>query len=147
MVYIEVLYSMVKPSSLKSTECSSIELKATKHITMASLHWVDYLIFAAFMLASIGIGIYHSLTGGKQKTTQEFIMADRQLKVLPTMMSLVASYYSAILILGCTAEFYNWGVQIWLLKSISSVLGLTLAERFIVPWLYALKLTSAFEVR
>ena len=112
----------------------------------AVLHWLDYIIFVAFLAASLGIGIFHSLTGGQQKTTQEFIMADRKLHVIPTMMSLLASYQSAIMILGATAEMYNWGIQAWVIGVIATVLSIFLAERLFVPWIYPLKLTSTYEV-
>ena len=39
------------------------------------------MIFSLFILISLGIGLYHALTGGKQRTTEEFIMANRQLQV------------------------------------------------------------------
>ena len=103
-------------------------------------------MFAAFLAASLGIGIYHSLTGGRQKTTQEFIMADRKLKALPTMISIVASYHSAILILGQTAEMYNWGIQAWVIGGLTGIASGVITERLIVPWIYPLKLTSSFEV-
>ena len=44
-------------------------------------HWADYLIFVLVLLISVIIGIYHAATGGRQRTTEEFIMANRQLKV------------------------------------------------------------------
>ena len=50
-------------------------------------HWADYLIFAVFLTISIGIGLFFSLTGGRQKTTEEFIMADRSLKVSVVLIS------------------------------------------------------------
>ena len=79
---------------------------------MASLHWADWLIFVTFLLVSLGIGVYHAVTGGKQRTTQEFIMANRKLNVLPTMLSLLVSYQSAIMVLGLTAEMYTRGIQV-----------------------------------
>jgi hypothetical protein len=49
-------------------------------------HWVDYVIFVLFLAISMGIGLFFSLTGGRQKTTEEFIMADRTLKVKQTSL-------------------------------------------------------------
>ena len=45
-------------------------------------HWADYVIFTVFLVISMGIGLYYALTGGKQRTTEEFIMADRKLQVI-----------------------------------------------------------------
>jgi Na+/proline symporter len=114
---------------------------------MASMHWIDYVIFVAFLASSLGIGVYHSVTGGRQKTTQEFIMANRKLHVIPTVLSLLASYQSAIMILGNTAEMYNWGIQAWVVGLVMTVISIIIAERLFVPWLYPLKLVSVYEVQ
>ena len=109
------------------------------------LRWPDYLIFAGFIVISLAIGVYHALTGGRQRTTQEFITADRKLKVLPTSMSLLVSFVSAIGILSFTSEMYMHGPQ-FVLGIGGKLIGILIAERFLVPWLYPLKLTSVNEV-
>jgi Na+/proline symporter len=110
------------------------------------LHWADYLILVGFLVISLAIGIYHSLTGGRQKTTAEFIMGNRQLKVIPTSISLLISIVSAILLLGTAAETYSYGIQHIIFFTISAALALLFTERFIVPWLYPLKLVSVYDV-
>ncbi|ELT91131.1 hypothetical protein CAPTEDRAFT_97319, partial [Capitella teleta] len=112
---------------------------------MAGLHWADYLIFAFFLLVSLAIGVYHAFSGNKQRTTQEFIMANRKLKVLPTVLSLVVSYQSAIMILGNPAEVYLYGTQQWFGSLIGYALAILLAERLLVPWIFPLQLTSIHE--
>ena len=77
-----------------------------------TLHWADYVVFGAFLMASMGIGIYHALTGGRQRTTGEFLHANRELKVIPTVLSLFVSFQSAIMILGMGAEMYTRGIQV-----------------------------------
>src|SRR5688572_32749073 len=114
---------------------------------MDYLSWPDYLILVAFLVISVGIGVYHSLTGGRQKTTSEFIMANRSLKVLPTALSLLVSFQSAILILGMTAEMYSYGSLFIVLMSISFILAIILTMQVAIPWLYPLKLVSVNEVR
>jgi len=110
------------------------------------LKWPDYLILASFLLISLAIGLYHSLTGGRQKTTEEFIMANRRLQVLPTAISLLVSYQSAIMVLGYTAEVYSYGPQLIILSGFCFLLNAILVERIFVPWLYRLKLVSVNEV-
>ncbi|ELT93102.1 hypothetical protein CAPTEDRAFT_117036 [Capitella teleta] len=112
---------------------------------MAGLHWADYLIFAFFLLVSLAIGVYHAFSGNKQRTTQEFIMADRNLKVLPTVLSLLVSYQSAIMIVGCSAEIYSYGTQQWFGVLIGYTFAILLAERLFVPWIFPLQLTSVYE--
>ena len=113
---------------------------------MTTLQWPDYLILVAFLVISLGIGVYHSLTGGRQKTTQEFILANRHLSVIPTTISLFVSFQSAIIILGATAEMYLYGALLMLWSPISFVVGIFITERFIVPWMYPLKLVSVNDV-
>src|SRR6218665_241272 len=109
--------------------------------------WPDYLILAAFFVISLGIGVYHSLTGGRQKTTSEFIMANRSLSVIPTALSLLVSIQSAILILGLTAEMYTYGALYLAWTFISITLALVFAMQMAVPMMYPLKLVSVNEVR
>jgi Na+/proline symporter len=115
-------------------------------MAMTSLQWPDYVILAAFLAASLSIGIYHSMTGGRQRTTQEFIMANRQLGILPTAMSLFVSYQSAIVILGTTAEMYQFGAQYLIWQPIALSLATLLGERIFIPWMYPLKLLSINDV-
>src|SRR5688572_14419994 len=106
------------------------------------LHWADYLVLAGFLVISLAIGIYHSLTGGRQKTTAEFIMGNRRLKVIPMAISLLVSFQSGILLLGVTAEMYGYGIQYLIFTVVAAPLALFFVERLIVPWLYPLKLVS-----
>ena len=47
------------------------------------------------------------LSGGQQKTGLEFLMADRGAGVLPVACSLMASFMSAITLLGVTRQTLN----------------------------------------
>lgn len=110
------------------------------------LKWPDYLILVGFFVISLAIGIYHSLTGGRQKTISEFIMGNRRLKVIPTAISMLVSFQSAILLLSHTAEIYSFGVQFSIFCIVANTVVFVLMERIIVPWLYPLKLVSIYEV-
>src|SRR5262249_44417042 len=110
------------------------------------LHWADYLVLAAFLAVSLGIGVYHSLSGGRQKTTTEFIMANRNLGVIPTALSMLVSFQSAIMILSGTSELYSYGSQHLLMFNFTLILSCLVTERLIVPWLFPLQLVSVFEV-
>ena len=64
----------------------------------------DYVVFGGVLAISAAIGIYYGCTGGRQRTTAEFLMADRKMHVLPVTLSLLASFMSAITLLGeCSA--------------------------------------------
>jgi len=73
-------------------------------------------------------------------------MASRALKALPTTLSLIASFQSAVMILGATAEMYSYGSSYLIMNMMSYTLGIILIMQVIVPWLYPLKLISINEV-
>lgn len=60
----------------------------------------DYLVFSLVLAISAGIGIFYGFFKGRNKTTAEFLMANRQMGVLPITLSLLASFMSAITLLG-----------------------------------------------
>ena len=113
---------------------------------MAAFHWLDYVLFVVFMAASLVIGVYYACSGGKQQTVQEFLLGNRKLKMLPTMLSLAMSYQSAILILGRPAEIYSYGVRIVLWHAVGFFVAAIIVERLIVPWVFPQKFVSIFQV-
>jgi len=110
--------------------------------SVGMLEWPDYVVLAMFLAISLGIGFYHSLTGGRQRTTEEFIMANRRLGILPTSLSLFVSFQSAVTMLGMTAEMYMYGIQVLVWMWIGFTVAFLFTERFIIPWLYPLRLVS-----
>ncbi|XP_033499258.1 solute carrier family 5 member 6 [Epinephelus lanceolatus] len=110
-----------------------------KHFTI-----VDYVIFGVLLAASMGIGLYHALSGGRQRTTQEFLMADRSMSCLPVSLSLIASFQSAVAIIGVPAEIYTHGTQYWFIGC-AYILGLLIPAHVFIPVLYRLRLSSAYQ--
>lgn len=115
-------------------------------VSVRTLEWPDYVVLAVFLGTSLGIGVYHSLTGGRQRTTSEFIMANRRLSVLPTTISLLVSFQSATLIIGLTAEMYQYGIHFLMWAPVGLSITVLLCERVVVPWLYPLQLVSINDV-
>ncbi|XP_047467909.1 solute carrier family 5 member 6 [Mugil cephalus] len=105
---------------------------------------VDYVIFAILLTASLGIGLYYALSGGRQRTTQEFLMADRSMGCLPVSLSLIASFQSAVAIIGVPAEIYTHGTQYWFI-GVAYILGLLIPAHVFIPVLYKLRLSSAYQ--
>ncbi|XP_060086191.1 sodium-dependent multivitamin transporter-like [Ylistrum balloti] len=107
-------------------------------------HVIDYVIFAGMISFSIGIGVYSACSGGGQKTTLEYLVGNRRLKMLPVAFSLVVSFESSILVLGFPAEIYIYGGDlIW--ASVGLMITMLFATRVAVPLFHPLKLTSVFE--
>uniref|UniRef100_A0A673MEE3 Solute carrier family 5 member 6a n=1 Tax=Sinocyclocheilus rhinocerous TaxID=307959 RepID=A0A673MEE3_9TELE len=93
---------------------------------------VDYVIFVVLLVASAGIGLYYAFSGGRQRTTQEFLLADRSMRCLPVSLSLLATFQSAVAILGAPSEIYTHGTQYWFLGC-SYFLGLLIPAHVFIP--------------
>ncbi|XP_030627005.1 solute carrier family 5 member 6a [Chanos chanos] len=113
---------------------------------MVQMHFgtVDYVIFAVLLVASAGIGLFYAFSGGRQRTTQEFLLADRSMSCLPVSLSLLATFQSAVAILGAPSEIYAHGTQYWFLGC-SYFLGLLIPAHIFIPVFYRLRLTSAYQ--
>jgi hypothetical protein len=64
---------------------------------------IDYVVLVGLLCSSLGIGVYYALCS-KQKSTADYLVGGRSMPLVPTAISLLASYISAILILG---QFYE----------------------------------------
>ena len=106
---------------------------------------VDYAVFTIMLFISVAIGVYYALTGGKQKTTAEFLLANRKMMAVPVGLSLLASFMSAITILGVPAEIYTFGTQYWMIIASYVILFPVVALVF-VPVFRAVDITSVYEV-
>ncbi|KAK8740683.1 hypothetical protein OTU49_002653, partial [Cherax quadricarinatus] len=79
-----------------------------------SFTWADYLVFVGMLVASLAIGIFYAIKS-RNKANDEFLLGSRSLSCFPVSMSLLASYISAILVLGGPSEAYYHGVQWWVI--------------------------------
>uniref|UniRef100_A0A6B2EGH4 Putative sodium/solute symporter n=1 Tax=Phlebotomus kandelakii TaxID=1109342 RepID=A0A6B2EGH4_9DIPT len=111
---------------------------------MASFTVWDYVVFVVMLLISAGIGVYYRFTGGKQKTTNEYLLADRNMSVWPVSFSLMASFMSAITILGVSMENYQFGT-LFVIINISYGLATPIASHLYLPVFYKLQAASAYE--
>lgn len=76
---------------------------------MATLTAWDVTVLAVALAISAGIGIFYRFTGGRQRTAREFLMADGDMSVTPVTFSLMASFMSAVSLLGVPKENYFFG--------------------------------------
>ena len=88
--------------------------------------------------------IFVRFSGGKQKTDREFLMADRGASVLPVSFSLMASFMSAITLLGVTMENYTYGTQ-FVVINISYLLSTPVAAYIFLPVFYGLQSASVYK--
>ncbi|XP_069103671.1 sodium-dependent multivitamin transporter-like [Argopecten irradians] len=109
-----------------------------------SLVLADYLVFAAALLVSLAIGVYYALSGGRQKTTKEYLLGNRKMSIIPVGLSLMVSFESSIMMLGFPAEVYTYGIQYWWF-TVGFMLSQLVAIRIIVPLIHPLRVTSVYE--
>ncbi|XP_071161108.1 sodium-dependent multivitamin transporter-like [Mytilus edulis] len=104
----------------------------------------DYAVFAVTIIISLGIGIYYAFSGGKQKTTSEYLVGNRQMSILPVALSLMVSFESSIMMLGFPGEVYSYGIMFWL-SNAGFMIALLLGTRIVVPLVHPLRIKSVFE--
>lgn len=111
---------------------------------MATFTPWDYVVLALVLIISAAIGIYYRMTGGKQKTTKEYLLADRSMSVLPIAFSLMASFMSAVTLLGVSMENYSFGTQ-FVVINFAYLLATPIVTRIILPVFYNLQTASVYE--
>lgn len=102
-------------------------------------------MFVLLLLLSLAIGLYHACRGWGRHTVGQLLMADRKMGCFPVALSLLATFQSAVAILGVPSEIYRFGTQYWFLGC-SYFLGLLIPAHIFIPIFYRLHLTSAYEV-
>ncbi|KAM6207564.1 sodium-dependent multivitamin transporter isoform 2-T2 [Sarcoramphus papa] len=105
---------------------------------------IDYSIFALLLVLSSAIGLFYALSGDRQRTVQEFLLANRSMGFLPVALSLLATFQSAVAILGVPGEIYRFGTEYWFLGC-SYFLGLLIPAHIFIPVFYRLRITSTYE--
>ncbi|CAG0879583.1 unnamed protein product [Cyprideis torosa] len=104
--------------------------------------WVDYVAFSVLLAVSAVIGIWYGVF--KRQDTSEFLMAGRSMSTFPMAMSLIASFMSAITLLGTPAEMYQYGTIYWMI-GFSYIPVMLVAMYWYMPVFYHLGVTSAYE--
>lgn len=55
-------------------------------------HWVDYIVLAAMVIVSCGIGTFYAYFSEKQKTSSDFLLGGSDMATIPMAMSLAAGW-------------------------------------------------------
>eukprot|EP00092_Neocalanus_flemingeri_P020321 GFUD01022011.1.p1 GENE.GFUD01022011.1~~GFUD01022011.1.p1 ORF type:complete len:631 (-),score=155.00 GFUD01022011.1:122-2014(-) len=127
---------------------SFMETNLTRNDLLTKIELIDkfgaanYTVFALMLLVSAGIGVFFWWKG--QSNTEEFLMASRSMGTIPMTMSLVASFMSAITLLGTPAEMYVSGTQYTALV-LSYPLVMGAAAHLFLPVFDTLKVTTSYE--
>ncbi|XP_065929207.1 sodium-coupled monocarboxylate transporter 1-like [Magallana gigas] len=104
----------------------------------------DYVVCVLALCVSLSIGLYYACTGGRQVTTAEYHLGNRNLNFLPVMFSLMVTSQSSILILGVPAETYLYGF-LATFTGVGFWFAYWLCARIIIPIVHPLRITSVNE--
>lgn len=121
---------------------------------------LDYLVFGVSLLVSLAIGLYYSCSKPNQamkkvsadindelncQKTDDYLLGSRQMGVLPVSFSLMASFMSAITLIGVPSEIYSFSIQFVFINA-SYILATPIAVYVYLPVFYRLHVTSVYEV-
>uniref|UniRef100_A0A5S6QLJ3 Sodium-coupled monocarboxylate transporter 1 n=1 Tax=Trichuris muris TaxID=70415 RepID=A0A5S6QLJ3_TRIMR len=90
------------------------------------------------------IGIYYGCFGTGQKTSRDVLLGSSKLGILPVALSLIATYTSAVGLLGYPSEVYHFGTMLSYYIAVYFIVFPLVAFVFL-PVLYPLKLISVYE--
>ena len=106
--------------------------------------WYDYLIFALILLVSAGIGVYFGFIKDHEHNQENYMLGGRKMGWLPASLSLLASFMSAITLLGTPSEIFTFGTQ-YLMIALAYPVVAALSVHVFLPIFHDLRLTSAYE--
>lgn len=109
-----------------------------------TFHAADYGVFACTLILSAAIGLYYAIKDRKKNTTDEYLFAGRDMNPIPVSMSLIASFVSAIAVLGTPAEVFVHSTMVSYLAVGFIITGLGAGQIFI-PTFYKLGVTTVFQ--
>jgi solute:Na+ symporter, SSS family len=105
---------------------------------MSTLDWV---VMAAYGAVVLGIGWY---ANRRQKTSEDYFLGGRRLQWWVVGVSLVATSFSSLALIGCTGFGYRTGLK-YLQLQIGDLLALIAVMVIFLPFFSSLRLTTAYE--
>ncbi|GBN70860.1 hypothetical protein AVEN_46066-1 [Araneus ventricosus] len=102
------------------------------------------MVFVVMLVVSVGIGIFFQLTS-KKKTNEEYLLAGKDMSILPVAFSLFATFMSATTLMGIPAEMYLYGTNMAFLN-IGFIIGPIITSYVFLPIYFANDVSTAYEV-
>ncbi|GAB0090702.1 hypothetical protein DMENIID0001_054540 [Sergentomyia squamirostris] len=107
--------------------------------------FVDYVIVTSMLLISMLIGFYHGFRNRKINNDElEYLMAGRRMSVVPVGLSIVASSFSALGLIGMCTEMYLYGSN-YAYCVISYIIVAFLFTKYLLPIFHGLTITSIYH--
>ena len=104
------------------------------------MHTLDYGVILAYLLVSVGLGIYF----GRNQTRQEFFAAGNSMGWLPVGLSVMATQASAITFLSTPGQAYESGMA-FVQNYLGMPIALIIVSAVFLPIYYKLKVYTAYE--
>ena len=106
---------------------------------------VDYFIVAITLLLSSIIGVYIVYKSRKNPLLDEYLLANKSISWFPLVLSLVASYFSTVEVMGIVTKVYESGLVIGL-SVFAFIIPIILSAEVFTPLFRTLQVTSINEV-
>lgn len=117
-------------------------LQSSGHLP--ALSTLDYVLFSLTLAFSAIIGVFYGLQDRNKKGANNFLCASGKMPIFPVSMSLLASFMSAVSLLGVPTEIYNVNTTfLWMV--ISFFVAIFCAAHIYIPIFYRLRITSIYE--
>src|SRR5271157_1764636 len=113
---------------------------------MNSFSAFDYVLFGITLALSLIIGMYFAFKRKRTQTDtmQEFLIGNRQMPVVPTVLSLLASNFSGIAFLGYPAEMYTMGTA-FMWQWPGAIVAMLFIGIFIIPVIFHVESVSVYK--
>ncbi|CAF1276918.1 unnamed protein product [Adineta steineri] len=112
---------------------------------LPTLSVIDYVVLVLLLLLSAVVGIIFGCVKSKKISTKEYFLADGEMRVFPTALSIMVSFLSAITILGTPSEVYMSGTMFWYQAAAWSIASMVTAFIF-MPKFREMNFTSLILV-
>ena len=113
--------------------------------TVKGLTNADFAFVGLSLVIPTVIGFYQAWKSRNDMELEEYMLARRSMSFVPVGLSLLASFLSAITMLGAPAEIYSHNTMYFWVGLAFFIVSAGSAHIYI-PVFYQLKLTSAYEV-
>ncbi|CAG0915498.1 unnamed protein product [Notodromas monacha] len=104
----------------------------------------DYVVIAGILAAFFAVGLYFRFTGNRQRTTAEFFLGDKAASVIPVAFSLMASFMSAVTLMGVSSETYVYGAQFAVINA-SYIIATPIAAFLFLPVFFQVGKVTVYE--
>ncbi|GIX94654.1 putative sodium-dependent multivitamin transporter [Caerostris darwini] len=110
----------------------------------ARLGILDYVVIGASLLIATAIGIQFRIKNEKKRNTKEYLLAGKDMSMLPVIMSITVTMLSGVTMLGHPGEMYRYGIQ-YMVICLGLPFGVYLATVVFLPVYFNCEVSTSYE--